>query len=151
MLDDRERLGQAQRSLMRGVLTAIVGLAPFMSCCTGGSSLTTSAVPSGIESYRPVEFVGEPVAKMRVVKPHGISLKLAGALLAAGPTTNPEANRWVSSVTRHAGELGCDHEKPLGARYYYSNLSETGVTATIVCDSDRSLHVVRIIFVRNSA
>jgi hypothetical protein len=88
---------------------------------------------------------------MRVVKPQDISLKLAGALLAAGPTTNPEGNRWASSVTRHAEEVACDHQKPLGARYYFSDFSKTSVTLSIVCTSDGSVHAVRIIFVRESA
>jgi hypothetical protein len=104
-----------------------------------------------VESYPPVDFVGEPVPKMRVVKPPGISLKLYGVLLTAGPTTNPEANQWLSSLTRDAGEMACDQGKPHGARYFYSHLSRAGVTATIVCDSDRALQIVRIIFVRESA
>ncbi len=133
--------------MRRGVLAAIICLAQVGAGCTGQSaSVQTTPSEGGGPS---ITSSPVPTVTVRVTKPHDIRLKLVGSHIAVSGD-NPSAGLWAASLTRDSGAAVCSQPKPSGFHYAFSDLSMTGVTASITCDGDGSDHTVRIIFVSES-
>jgi hypothetical protein len=121
---------------MKGTLAVLLVGSLAVGCTGGGEVVHTQ------HSTRPI-----PSVVIHILKPRGVTVQQSPSQLAVHSTNKLVAGTFYLDLVKTVGAVACRRRLQSGGdQFEFSEASDAGVTATIMCVADRSKHIVRAIF-----